>query len=125
MNTAASRASEKVRTPAETSAPYSPRECPITMSGSMPYWPSSRAMAVSMLLVNTDPSRILDWTLAVVAAWAATAALLMASPLLLKALGNRGMIAVERLMGMLLVIIAVQMFFEGLQKFLAIQGLAG
>ena len=28
-------------------------------------------------------------------------------------------------MGMLLVIIAVQMFFEGLQKFLAIQGLAG
>jgi multiple antibiotic resistance protein len=83
------------------------------------------AMAVSMLLVNTDPARILDWTLAVVAAWAATAALLMASPLLLKALGNRGMIAVERLMGMLLVIIAVQMFFEGLQKFLAIQGQAG
>jgi multiple antibiotic resistance protein len=78
-----------------------------------------------MLLVNTDPARILDWTLAVVAAWAATAALLMASPLLLKALGNRGMIAVERLMGMLLVIIAVQMFFEGLQKFLAIQGQAG
>jgi choline dehydrogenase-like flavoprotein len=59
------------------------------------------------------------------AAWAGTAALLMASPLLLRALGNRGMIAVERLMGMLLVIIAVQMFFEGLQKFLALQGQAG
>jgi len=80
------------------------------------------AMAITMLLVNTDPSRMLDWTLAVVGAWAGAAALLMASPLLLKALGNRGLIAVERLMGMLLVIIAVQMFFEGLQKFLQLQG---
>ena len=82
------------------------------------------AMAISMLLVNTDPTRMLDWTVAVVAAWAATAALLMASPLLLRALGNRGLIAVERLMGMLLVIISVQMFFEGLQKFLLLQGAA-
>jgi multiple antibiotic resistance protein len=80
------------------------------------------AMAISMLLVNTDPTRMLDWTLAVVGAWAAAAALLMAAPLLLKALGNRGLIAMERLMGMLLVIIAVQMFFEGLQKFLQLQG---
>jgi multiple antibiotic resistance protein len=82
------------------------------------------AMAISMLLVNTDPTRMLDWTLAVVGAWAAAAALLMAAPLLLKALGNRGLIAMERLMGMLLVIIAVQMFFEGLQKFLQLQGVA-
>jgi multiple antibiotic resistance protein len=81
-------------------------------------------MAISMLLVNTDPTRMLDWTLAVVGAWAAAAALLMAAPLLLKALGNRGLIAMERLMGMLLVIIAVQMFFEGLQKFLQLQGVA-
>ena len=81
-------------------------------------------MAVSMLLENTDPSRILEWTDAVVAAWAGAAALLMASPLMLNALGNRGLIAVDRQMGMLSVIIAVQMFFEGLQKFLALQGQA-
>ena len=75
-----------------------------------------------MLLVNSDPDRMLDWTLALVAAWAAAAALLMASPLLLRALGNRGLVAVERLMGMILVIISVQMFFDGLQKFLHLQG---
>jgi multiple antibiotic resistance protein len=80
------------------------------------------ALAISMLLVNSDPDRMLDWTLALVAAWAAAAALLMASPLLLRALGNRGLVAVERLMGMILVIISVQMFFDGLQKFLNLQG---
>ncbi len=45
---AASRASAKVSTPAATRAPYSPRECPITMSGSRPNSPSSRHIAVSI-----------------------------------------------------------------------------
>ena len=73
--------------------------------------PSS--LAIAMLMVHTDPSRMLDWTAALIGAWAVSAVLLMASPLLLKALGNRGLIAMERLMGMILVIIAVQMFFDG------------
>ena len=68
-----------------------------------------------MLLVNSDPSRMIDWTSALVGAWGVTAVLLMSSPLLLRLLGNRGLIAMERLMGMILVIIAVQMFFDGLQ----------
>ena len=76
------------------------------------------AFAISMLLVTSDPSRMLDWSIALVAAWAATAVILMAAPLLLRALGHRGLIAMERLMGMILVIIAVQMFFDGIQTFL-------
>jgi multiple antibiotic resistance protein len=76
------------------------------------------ALAISMLLVTSDPERMLDWTIALVGAWAAAAVILMAAPLMLRALGNRGLIAMERLMGMILVIIAVQMFFEGVQKFL-------
>lgn len=78
--------------------------------------PSS--LAIAMLMVNTDPSRMLEWTAALTAAWAVSAVLLMASPLLLRALGNRGLIAMERLMGMILVIIAVQMFFDGVAMFL-------
>ena len=78
--------------------------------------PSS--LAVAMLMVNTDPTRMLDWTAALVGAWAESAVVLMASPLLLKALGNRGLTAMERLMGMILVIIAVQMFFDGVAIFL-------
>ena len=78
--------------------------------------PSS--LAIAMLMVNTDPGRMTDWTIALVGAWGVSASVLMLSPLLLKALGNRGLIAMERLMGMILVIIAVQMFFDGVAKFL-------
>lgn len=80
--------------------------------------PSS--LAIAMLMVNTDPDRMLDWTVALVGAWAVSAVLLMASPLLLRALGNRGLMAMERLMGMILVIISVQMFFDGVRDFLHI-----
>ncbi len=76
------------------------------------------ALAVSMLMVTSNPGRMLDWTLALVGAWAACAVILMFAPLLLRSLGDRGLTAVERLMGMMLVIISVQMFFEGVQKFL-------
>jgi len=40
------------------------------------------------------------------------------APLLKRLLGKRGLIATERLMGMLLVAIAVQMFLEGVSEFL-------
>ncbi len=76
------------------------------------------ALAITVLLVSSDPNRMFDWTLALVGAWAAAAVLLMCAPLLLRALGNRGLIAVERLMGMILVIISVQMFFDGVGTFL-------
>lgn len=81
--------------------------------------PSS--LAIAMLLVTTNPGRMFEWTVALVGAWAVSAALLMASPLLLRALGHRGLIALERLMGMILVIIAVQMFFDGVSIVLHLQ----
>ncbi|EAQ96409.1 YhgN family NAAT transporter [Congregibacter litoralis] len=82
--------------------------------------PSS--LAIAMLMVNTDPTRMTEWTIALVGAWAVSACILMTSPLLLKALGNRGLMAMERLMGMILVIIAVQMFFEGVSTSLHLVG---
>lgn len=78
--------------------------------------PSS--LAIAMLMVNTDPTRMLDWSVAMFGAWLVSACILMTSPLLLKALGHRGLTAMERLMGMILVIIAVQMFFEGVAIFM-------
>ncbi|WP_180962052.1 YhgN family NAAT transporter [Halioglobus japonicus] len=80
------------------------------------------ALAIAMLLVTTNPDRMMDWTLALIGAWAASAVCLMSAPLLLRVLGNRGLVAVERLMGMVLVMIAVQMFFEGVEGFLHLRG---
>jgi multiple antibiotic resistance protein len=75
-------------------------------------------LAISMLLVSNNPDQMLEWTIALVSAWLVSAAVLLASPLLLKVMGNRGLIATERLMGMILVIISVQMFFDGVQTYL-------
>ena len=81
-------------------------------------------MAVVMLFVHRDPSRLPEVGLALFGAWLVSSLILMASPLLFRVLGERGLIATERLMGMLLVIIAVQMFFDGIQRFYTAGGLA-
>ncbi len=78
-------------------------------------------MAVVMLFVHKDPARMLEIGLALFGAWFVSAVVLMSSPLLLRVLRRRGLMATERLMGMLLVIIAVQMFFDGINRFFATQ----
>jgi multiple antibiotic resistance protein len=45
--------------------------------------------------------------------------ILLSSTFFYRLLRERGLIAVERLMGMLLVMVAVQMFMEGIRAFLA------
>ena len=75
-------------------------------------------MAAVMLMGTQYPDRMGEWSLALVLAWAGTAAILLCAPLLYKWLGRRVLTAVERLMGMLLVAISVQMFLDGLASYL-------
>lgn len=56
------------------------------------------------------------WLTALLLAWAATALVLLASPLLLRVLRQRGLAAIERLMGMVLIMLAVQMIINGIQS---------
>lgn len=72
------------------------------------------AMATVLLLVGNAPDRIWEWFGAVTVAWFASAVIIMASPLLFRLLRQRGLIAIERLMGMILVALSVQMFLDGL-----------
>ena len=78
------------------------------------------AMAILLLLATKEPGRLGVWTLAVLLAWVATALILLAAPLSKRVMGQRGIIATERLMGMLLVAISVQMFLEGVSRFLGV-----
>lgn len=55
---------------------------------------------------------------AIFIAWAASTIVLLSSSLWKKLLGSRGLVACERLMGLILTLIAVQMFLEGLQMFM-------
>ena len=62
-------------------------------------------LASLLLLANQEPTRMVDWSLALLMAWGASAVILMFYELFNKLLGERGLTAVERLMGMLLVMI--------------------
>jgi len=75
------------------------------------------ALATLLLLQATTPPALL--LLALTIAWAVSGAILLSSTFLYRVLGERGLIAVERLMGMLLVMVAVQMLLNGLRAFLA------
>lgn len=75
-------------------------------------------MAAVMLMGSNDPGRLLDWSLALTIAWAATAAILLSATFLYKYMGRSLLTAMERLMGMLLVVISVQMLLDGIGTYL-------
>lgn len=50
----------------------------------------------------------------ILSAWGMSTLILLSAPFFARFLGPRGIMAVERLMGMLLVVVAVQMFLDGL-----------
>lgn len=79
-------------------------------------------MAAVMLMGSNEPDRLWEWSLALGIAWGATSAILLSATMIYKWLGRRVLSAVERLMGMLLVAISVQMFLDGLQSYLAASG---
>lgn len=55
---------------------------------------------------------------AILIAWSISLIILLSSSLLKKILGWRGILAMERLMGLILILIAVQMFLSGLGHFI-------
>ncbi|EIL92946.1 YhgN family NAAT transporter [Rhodanobacter spathiphylli] len=76
------------------------------------------AMAALLLLTNTQPGRTADWVLALLLAWLATALILLSSTYLFRWLGESVLTALERVMGMLLIALSVQMFMAGVASFL-------
>ena len=72
-------------------------------------------LAVLLLLQRSAPGQVGSLLLALTIAWALTAAILLSSTFLYRLLRQRGLIAVERLMGMLLVMLAVKMFMNGIR----------
>ncbi len=76
-------------------------------------------MAAVMLMGSQEPGRMGDWSLALMIAWGATAAILFSATYLYRWLGTRVLIAIERLMGMLLVALSVQMLLDGVGTYLA------
>ena len=94
---------------------------PFIVPLAVPYVAGPSAMASLLLIMNREPERYLEWLLALFAAWLATGLILSMAPSLSRLLGRRVLIAIERLMGMLLVAIAIQMMMTGVAQFMVDQ----
>jgi len=88
---------------------------PFLVPLAIPYVAGPSALATLLLLMSREPQRWPEWLLALTVAWLASAAILVMGGKLSKFLGKRGLLALERLMGLLLVALAVQMSLEGLR----------
>lgn len=89
---------------------------PLVVPLAIPYVAGPSALATVLLLSSQAPERRFEWFLAITAAWGASAAILLAGSRLATILGSRGLTAIERLMGMVLVASAVQMCLDGLER---------
>jgi len=90
---------------------------PFIVPLAIPYVAGPSALASLLLIMNREPARWPEWLLALVIAWLASGLILLACGPLSRILGRRGLIALERLMGMVLVAIAVQMLMTGVGEY--------
>ncbi len=86
---------------------------PFIVPLAIPYVAGPSVLAVEMLLMSDEPTRWPVWLVAISIAWAATSVIVLFGSQVAERLGSRGLIAIERLMGMILVAIAIQMFLTG------------
>jgi small neutral amino acid transporter SnatA (MarC family) len=77
------------------------------------------ALATVMLMASRDPAKIGQWAVALTAAMAVTAVVLVGAQRLQDLLGERVVLAFERLMGLVLTALAVEMLLGGVRTFIA------
>jgi multiple antibiotic resistance protein len=92
-------------------------EEPFIVPLAIPMVAGPSVLAALILLANQDHSRMLDWSMALGAAWLASATILMLSSTFHRVLGERGLTAIERLMGMILIMISIQMLLDGIGQY--------
>ncbi len=102
---------------------YIPRihgEEPFLVPIAIPIIASPALLATIMLFSQTEP---LVWPMmvSILMAWGVSMLLLLASRPILKLIGQNGLTAIERLMGMILILISVQRFMEGILLFMGEQ----
>jgi small neutral amino acid transporter SnatA (MarC family) len=77
------------------------------------------ALATVMLLVSRDPSRSLERVAAIAVVMVVSALVLVSADRLQALLGERVTLAFERLMGLVLAAIAVELLLRGVRTFVA------
>jgi multiple antibiotic resistance protein len=91
---------------------------PFVVPLAIPLIAGPSTLAALMLLQRNGSGAQWELLLAMTIAWLLTAIILLGAPFFYRILHQRGLIAMERLMGMLLVMISVQMLMNGLSRFI-------
>lgn len=99
--------------------PATPQPMPLTepliVPLAIPALAGPSAMATVMLLVSQAPQRRLEWVAALSVTMLVCAVVLVLAERIQRVLGDRLVVAFERLMGLILVAIAVEMLIRGLK----------
>jgi multiple antibiotic resistance protein len=90
---------------------------PFIVPMAVPLMAGPSSIALLLLTASKHPASLISIAMAVGAAWAVSAVVLLLSPMLLRAIGEKGAQALERLMGLLLILVAVQMFLDGVSVY--------
>jgi len=91
-------------------------EEPFVVPLAIPYVAGPSALATELLLMSREPERWAEWLGALLAAWTVCAVIILFSARLGRLLGHKGLVAMERLMGMVLITVAVQMLLNGMAQ---------
>jgi len=92
---------------------------PLIVPVAIPLIAGPSAITYVMLLMKSDPSRGLEWVGAIFVAMLVTMVAFFTSTKLEEWLGPRALSAMERLMGLVLSAISIEMLLEGLSQYLA------
>lgn len=92
-------------------------EDPFIVPLAVPLTAGPSTIAVLLLLSSSQPEQIADWASALFIAWLGATFILVFSPKVMSVIGTKGSRALERLMGMILVILATQMLLNGIRDF--------
>jgi len=98
------------------SADGSGRE-PFIFPLAVPLLAGPSAMATVLLLASRQPGRLLEWMGALTAAMLVSGAVLLLADRIRKLLGDSMVAAIEKLMGLVLTAIAVEMILAGLKRY--------
>jgi multiple antibiotic resistance protein len=88
---------------------------PFIVPLAIPYVAGPSAIATEMLLMRQNPGHGLDMLFALLLAWGASSLIILSAAWLRRILGEKGVTAIERLMGMVLVAVAIQMLLTGIR----------
>ncbi len=95
------------------------RNEPFIVPLAVPLVAGPSAMAYVILISTQYPTERGLWLLGLLAAWAFSAVILLFADVIGRLLGHKVLTAIERLMGMILTTMAVQMLLEGFRTYLS------